>query len=188
MHGNVRWYLAVCAMLFCLSSLQARPDEDAWAGYRFLIGNWVGEGSGGPGQGSGEFSLAFGLDKKVLIRKNRSDYPAANGRPAVHHEDLMVIYRGDDGKPSKAIYFDNEAHVIEYKATGSDDHKTLTFVSDARPSAPRFRLTYTKSEGETVKIKFEIAPPGKPEEFKTYLEGSARRKMGAGIPRVRGEP
>ena len=66
--------------------------------------------------------------------------------------------------------------MINYAATFSDDKRTLTFLSDAVPSAPRFRLSYTKGADDSIGIKFEIAPPGTPEAFKTYLEGTARRQ------------
>jgi hypothetical protein len=82
----------------------------------------------------------------------------------------------DRGGPAKAIYFDSEGHVINYAATFSNDERTLTFLSDAVPSAPRFRLSYTKGADDSMGIKFEIAPPGTPEVFKTYLEGNARRQ------------
>jgi hypothetical protein len=151
-------------------------DGDPWKPYEFLIGEWTGEGGGEPGKGSGEFSFAWDLQKRVLVRKNRADFPGAAGRPAVSHEDLMVIYRGDDGGPGKAIYFDSEGHVIHYAASVSDDKRTLTFSSEAAVAVPRFRLTYTKEKEDKLHIKFEIAPPGKPDDFKTYLEGSAHRK------------
>ena len=100
------------------------------------------------------------------------------GKPAAKHEDLLIVYRGAGGKHTKAIYFDNEDHVIQYTVTLSDDKKSLVFLSDPDPSAPRFRLTYTKDKDESLRIKFEFAPPGKPDEFKTYAEGSARKKTG----------
>jgi len=153
----------------------AAPDDDAWKPYRFLVGDWTGEGSGEPGKGSGRFSFAWDLQEKVLLRRNRTEYPATKDRPAVLHEDLMVIYRADRDGPTKAIYFDSEGHVINYAVTFSDDKRALTFLSDAVPNAPRFRLSYTKGADEAIKIKFEIAPPGKPEGFRTYLEGSAQR-------------
>lgn len=169
-------FLAFLLLFPIVGSAPADTKDDSWAAFRFLLGEWVGEGDGKPGQGSGGFSFAPDLGGKVLVRKNRNDIPAANGRPAVTHGDLLIIYRGSDGKRNKAIYFDNEDHVIQYTVTASGDGNALTFVSDAVPSQPRFRLTYTKGKGETVSIKFEIAPPGKAEEFKTYLEGTARRK------------
>jgi hypothetical protein len=58
----------------------------------------------------------------------------------------------------------------------SADGQSLTFVNEPKSAAPRFRLSYTKSGEDALRIKFEIAPPGKPENFRTYVEGSARRK------------
>jgi hypothetical protein len=177
---------AVGFALFLLNPPSTCRGEDAWEPYRFLIGEWVGEGSGQPGKGGGAFSFTLDLQDKVLVRKNHSEYPAAPGRPAVAHDDLMVIYRAAAGGPMKAIYFDSEDHVIHYTATIAADRRTITFLSDAVSSGPRFRLSYTKGENETVGIKFEIAPPGKPDAFKTYLEGSARRKGAAESGKTRG--
>lgn len=167
-------------VLVTLSAGAADPpsDDDPWKPFRFLVGEWMGEGGGEPGRGSGGFSFAWDLHEKVLVRRNRAEYPATQGRPASSHEDLMVIYRDEGGGPTRAIYFDSEGHVIHYKATFSQDHRTLTFLSDADPASPRFRLSYTRGEGEVLRIQFEIAPPGKPDAFKTYLDGNARRRKG----------
>lgn len=157
----------------------ALPEQDPWEPYRFLVGEWTGEGGGEPGKGSGGFSFGWDLQGKVLVRRNRAEYPATQGRPASSHEDLMVIYRREGSSPTKAIYFDSEGHVINYTATFSDDNRTLTFLSDAAQSTPQFRLSYMKGEEDAVRIRFEMAPPGKPDGFKTYLEGSARRQKGS---------
>jgi hypothetical protein len=150
-------------------------EPDRWAELRFLIGDWTGEDKGG--QGSGEFSLAADLEGKVLVRRGKADLPAAGQRPAGHHEDLMVIHRDGTDGPIEAVYFDNEGHVIHYSVTASKDGQTVTFISEAAASEPRFRLTYKKEKEDSVVVKFEIAPPGKPDGFQTYLEGTARRKM-----------
>jgi hypothetical protein len=86
----------------------------------------------------------------------------------------MIVYT--EAKETKAIYFDNEGHVIHYTPSFSDDGKSLTFLSAIQPSSPRFRLTYIKDGDDRVKINFEIAPPGRPEAFKMYLQGTCRRK------------
>ena len=140
------------------------------------MGRWVGEGSGQPGQGSGSFSFRFDLQGKILVRNNRADYPARQDRPAFSHEDLMVIYHEGEGMPARAIYFDNEGHVINYAASASEDGTAWLFVSDPAPSRPRFRLTYTKENHGTLAIKFEIAPPGQPDSFSPYIEAKARRQ------------
>lgn len=148
----------------------AAPAADPWAGWRFLAGDWTGEDA--KGVGTGAFSFRFELDDHVLVRRNHADLPAANGRPAAKHDDLMVIYPGV-GK--EAEYWDNEGHVLRYTADLSADGRTLTFVTAPVASAPRFRLTYTKTSDATLDIRFEIAPPGNPEGFTPYLSGRARR-------------
>jgi hypothetical protein len=165
---------ALLVVLVCAGPAAGAAEDDSWSDYQFLLGEWRGEGDGGQGKGSGGFSFSRDLQGKVLVRKNRTDFPATSGRPAFSHEDLMIVYPGE-GKP-RAIYFDSEGHVINYVASFSADKRTLTFISDATPSTPRFRLSYTHGEGGTLRIKFEIAAPGKPDEFKTYLEGAARRE------------
>ncbi len=82
---------AIARILFSLllilvgGTLQAQAKDDPWDPFRFLIGDWVGEGK--EGQGSGYFSLTPDLQGKVLVRKNHAELPAANGRPAAAHDD-----------------------------------------------------------------------------------------------------
>jgi hypothetical protein len=153
--------------------------QDPWTGWRFLVDHWVGGGSGSPGEGSGSFSFRFDLDGKVLVRRSHSEYPATSGRPAVVHDDLMVVYPDSSTGRFAAIYFDNEGHIIHYVAELAADGTRITFLSEAAPSTPGFRLIYTKLPFDAVGITFEVAPPGAPGAFKTYLAGKAVRKAGA---------
>jgi hypothetical protein len=150
-------------------------EDDPWADFRFLIGTWVSDGR--PEEGSGSFTLEPDLGGKILIRRNLAELPAAKGRPAGKHEDLMIVYREPGAKTFRASYFDNEGHIIQYAVSALPDKKGLVFLSDSDRTGPRFRLSYTKGKGNKVAIKFEIAPPGKESQFKTYLEGSVRRKQ-----------
>jgi hypothetical protein len=151
------------------------PPSVSWEKWQPLIGVWKAEGKGNPGEGQGSFSFAYDLQNRVILRKSRTDYPAAEGRPAFAHDDLLVIYADEASHRFRGNYFDNEGHVIRYTAEFSPDGKTVTFVSDPAPSQPAFRLTYTMTEPTTLSIKFEIAPPNAPEKFKVYVEGSARK-------------
>jgi hypothetical protein len=147
---------------------------DPWAGWRFLIGDWAGEGSGKPGEGLGWFSLRFDLDERVLVRRNHAEYPAAGAKPGAVHEDLMFCYQDPAGGRILAIYFDNEGHVIRYVADSGDPGRVV-FVREVNSSSPRFRLTYTRLGPDTVGIAFEIAPPGHPDAFVPYLTGKGVR-------------
>jgi hypothetical protein len=158
----------------CLSA-QPEKTESPWAPISFLIGEWTGEGGGQPGQGAGTFSFLPDLNQKILVRKNRSDYPATKERPAFTHSDLMTIYREPDAIKLRAIYFDTEDHVIHYTVEPSSDGQVVQFIGDASPANPRFRLTYRKTGADTLSIRFEIAMPEKPDAFSTYIEATAHR-------------
>ena len=163
----------LAVLCLALSPLVAQPPKpaDRFAPLAFLIGEWTGVGSGAPGQGSGGFSFLPDQDGKILVRKNRADYPAANGRPAFSHTDLMIVYK-DDGEPQlRAIYFDTEDHVIHYSVEPSPDGSSVRFLSK------NFRLTYRKTGPDTLAIKFEISPLDKPGDFRAYIDATARRKM-----------
>jgi hypothetical protein len=146
-----------------------------WDSWRFLLGEWIGEGGGKPGQGYGNFSFDFDLQEQILVRRNHMGYPATNDQPAIVHDDLLIIYPGT-GATTQAIYFDNEGHVIHYKAELSQDQKALMFLSDPTESMPQFRLTYLKTGEDILTVRFEIAPPGRPGAFIVYAEGIGRRK------------
>ena len=147
-----------------------------WDGWQYFLGEWIGAGTGEPGEGSGEFNFYFDLQTQILIRKSFAEYPASAEKPAYRHDDLMVIYRDSKGL-FHATYWDNEGHIIHYTAKFSRDKNTLTFISDIEPAAPRFRFTYKKMRSDMLSIKFDIASPGKPEEFSAYIEASAQRKI-----------
>jgi hypothetical protein len=170
--------LALLSMV-SLALAQQTPNRSApaaWAPLEFLLGEWIGEGGGAPGQGTGGFSFQPDLEQKILVRKNRAEYPTTKDRPAFRHDDLTIVYQQPGAERLRAIYFDNEGHVIDYAVEVSGDRSTVQFVSEPSTSNPRYRLTYRRTGDETVAIKFEISPPGKADSFSTYIEASARRK------------
>jgi hypothetical protein len=145
--------------------------------WRALIGDWV---SVEPAQtGSGASSFRLELDGRAIVRRNRAEIASGAARTTTPHEDLMVIYPIGTGNAARALYVDNEDHVIQYAASWSPDGKVLTFVSDAAPGAPRFRLVYAFQSASDVSIAFEIATPDNPDTFKTYVTGKARRTASA---------
>jgi hypothetical protein len=174
---KIRWAGVVLLALLFGPSSQSQEAKRAheWDSWKFLIGRWVGEGGGGPGQGSGWFSFQPDLQGATLIRKNHSEYPATKERGAYSHDDLMVMYADPGTGQTRAFYVDSEGHVIHYVATASADGTNFTFLSEANSSAPRYRLTYVKTQADALRLTFEIAPPGKPEQFEKYIEATAHR-------------
>jgi hypothetical protein len=170
--GLLLFFLCVAFIARLTARQSAEPVN--WDAYRFLLGEWIGEGSGDPGQGSGGFAFALDLQNTVLVRKNYANYPATKDRPAFSHSDLMIVYR--EKGITRADYFDNEQHVIHYSVSISSDSTSFVFVSDPVASEPRYRLTNAKLGTDSIEITFEIAPPGKPDSFTRYIEAVARRK------------
>jgi hypothetical protein len=164
----------ILAIMACASA-GAADKPAGWGPLQSLVGEWTGEGGGAPGAGTGRFSFKPDLQGQILVRKNRAEYPATKDRPAMVHDDLMVVYRESPEAPLHAIYFDSEGHTIRYEVYGPPDGSAAVFLSAAEPAAPRYRLTYTPAGQDRLKIKFEIAPPGKTGEFATYIEAGARR-------------
>ena len=159
-------------IIFCgILSTGFSQQKTNWDQWRWLTGEWVGEGSGQPGTGGGIFSFKTDLDQHVLIRKSHSEYPATADKPQVIHDDLMVVYPDFSGTPAKAIYFDNEGHTINYSITYSD--KSIILTSDKIPNVPIFRLTYSLLDNETVNTKFEMSQDGV--KFFTYIEGKSKK-------------
>jgi hypothetical protein len=138
----------------------AKPD---WAPLSFLQGDWRGESVKGS---TGEFSFKPELGDRVLVRRD-SAKPASN--PKELHEGLMVVY--PEGSGFRADFWDNEGHTIHYRVATSEGQAVFT---SEEGSGPRFRLTYKKNPDSTLHVTFDVAPPGG--EYKTYIEGSARRK------------
>ncbi len=148
--------------LLCFAAAIAvlAENPDPWKPLEFLAGQWAGEGKGPPGEGAGGSSFDFDLQHKVLIRKNYAVYPT------FRHDDLMVVYLDPVSKALKAIYFDNEEHVIHYTVESGEDW--VRFLSEA------YRLTYRKAGRDKLLLDFDIAPPGKP--FANYIHAELRRK------------
>ena len=146
-------------------------QNNPWENWSWLIGEWKGEGGGQPGQGEGTFSFSFDLDKKILVRKSHTEYPQPENKPNIVHTDLMIVYTGNSGSPSKSIYFDNEGHIINY--TVSTTGKEIIFTSEKTSDSPIFRLTYSLLEKDLVDTRFEISMDGV--NFRMYVQGKSRK-------------
>ncbi len=163
---------AFAILLLGLASICFSQQDTTWNRWNWLIGDWIGEGSGTPGRGVGWFSIQPNLGGKILVRRSHSDYPATKEKPQIVHDDFMVVYADSGGQPSKAIYFDNEGHVINYSVTYSE--RSVVLTSSRIQNASVFRLTYVLLNKETVDVKFEMSHDG--EHFLTYTEGKCKKK------------
>jgi hypothetical protein len=157
-------------------SAQVPSSKTALDDLKFLIGDWEAVGGGDPGVGKGGFSFTLDLQSKIIIRRSYADYPATTNRPAMRHDDLMVIYFDESAHQTFANFFDTEGHQIKYRVTTSADRQSVVFMSEPVQSQPRYRLSYTASRDGNLNGTFDIAPPGQPETFKNYLQWTGRKK------------
>lgn len=161
----------VVAALTIQSARAAAPSAKFGMKWNALIGEWKGEGASG---GGGACGFHRDLSDQIIVRTNHATLQTSGGKPANPHDDLMVIYPGATEDKARAMYFDNEGHVIDYDAEWSADGASLTFLS--KPGmGPQFRLIYRRAEPKAFTVTFEMAPPGQA-SFRPYTSGKIKRQ------------
>ena len=99
---------------------------------------------------------------------------AGVGRVAALVPVFPVVFVAD-GDALRAVYFDNEGHVIHYHVAVVESDNAIQFLSPASADQPGFRLTYIPTGPATLRLLFEIAPLGTASLFSPYIEAQARR-------------
>lgn len=175
------WVLVLSLSAVPMMGQAAAPagaaKADPFQALRFLQGTWAATAQGPNGVNSvGEYS--FGPELKGHVFARHAVNTAACEGPAdfdCNHGDLLYVY--PEGPGLKAIFLDNEGHVIHYDVS-TPDAATVVFLSEASqpPSqpSPQFRLTY-HLQGGVMSGKFQMKPPGG-SEWRSYLEWSGGKK------------
>ena len=172
----IRLIIAVvlsCAALAAQSP--GRPPADPWRPLRFLLGTWDAKTQGGSAGADASGAYTFQLELKDHVLARHSSAAGCRG-PAdfnCDHGDLLYVYQESPGQALKAIYFDNEGHVIHYEVT-TPDPATAVFLSPPAQAGPQFRLVYHLN-GKTMEGKFQMRMPGQG-DFRSYLEWSGAHK------------
>ena len=161
-----------------LCAQNARTSEtpaEEWKPLQFLIGTWDAKTQGGSAgaAGSGAYTFRLELRRHILARYSSSAGCKGPADFDCEHGDLLYIYPQGPGMPLKAIYFDNEGHVINYDVT-TPEANTAVFLSPASQPGPQFRLMY-ELKGRTMQGRFQLRMPGQA-EFKSYLEWRGDKK------------
>lgn len=167
-------YLALFLLLTAAASVYAQQpaESDPLAPLQFLVGEWQGQGSGKSGDSTaGGFTFDYDVQKHVLVRKNFAEYAARNERGAQRHDDLMVIY--PENGALKAMYWDNEGHVIRYLVT--TPAPGLVVYTSEEGAGARFRLSNKLEADGSMSIAFDIRGPGD-KGFKRYIDAKATKK------------
>ena len=167
------------AVSVCAQSAPSTP-ADPWAPLAFLQGTWDARTPGDANvTAMGTYTFRTELGNHILAR--HSTTAAGCKGPATFdcdHGDLLYVYRDAPTQALKAIYFDNEGHVIHYDVS-SPAANSVMFLSDSSQPGPQFRLLYDL-KANVMYGKFQVHMPGQT-EWKSYLEWSgAKRSVSAG--------
>ena len=167
------------AMLMCCSlplaaQIASHTAPDPWQSLSFLEGAWEAKTQATPGvSAAGRYTFQRELGGHILARHSTSD--AGCKGPITfdcEHGDLLYLFQEAPGQPIKAIYFDNEGHVIHYNVS-TPAPANAVFLSDTGPG-PQFRLTY-ELKSSVMYGKFQMRMPGQ-SEWHSYLEWSGSRQ------------
>ena len=158
--------------LLTAGTLCAQGAADAWAPLRFLMGTWEAKGKGAGVEGTGWYAFQTDLKDHVLVRRSGTKDCKGPADFNCDHSDVLYVYPGTGPGVYRAIYFDNEGHVIHYDVTVSG--MSAVMLSDAKLPGPQFRLVYER-KGDVMNGKFEMKPPGQT-EWRSYLEWSGGKR------------
>ena len=166
---------ALCATVMAQGTSTQKQPGDPWQALRFLVGTWEAKTQGGSAGAAASGAYTFRLDLKDHVLARHSTSAGCKG-PAdfdCEHGDLLYLYQDAAGQPLKAIYFDNEGHVIHYEVT-TPAPNMVVLISATSPNGPQYRLTY-ELKGPLMMGKFQMRMPGQ-SDFQAYLEWSGGRK------------
>jgi hypothetical protein len=159
-------------VLICTGILNA---QNQWDALSFLEGTWDGatkaQASGVHANGTYIFRKEMG--GHVLARHTSAAGCKGPADFNCEHSDLLYIYQDTRDQPLKAIYFDNEGHVIHYGVSTPAPGSAI-FISDPAVPGPQYRLVYELA-GAVMSGKFQMRMPGKA-EWTSYLEWSGSKK------------
>jgi len=158
----------------CCAQAQAQPKADEaaqWKPLAFLLGTWEAKtDAGGKVNSIGTYTFKPELNGTVLARHSSADSCKGPADFDCDHHDLLYLFH--EGDAIRAVYFDNEGHVLHYTVSTP---KPTTVVFDTEPGpGPRFRLTYELAGGR-MQGKFQMSPPGSA-EYHSYLEWSGGKR------------
>lgn len=156
-----------------LCAQNASSGGNQWSALSFLEGTWGAKAAGNGGAAEvGSYTFRLELRDHILARHGDLGQCKGPSTFDCDHGDLLYIYSDAPTQPLKAIYFDNEGHVIHYDVSTPSPNAAV-FLSESSQPGPQFRLTY-ELKGQIMYGKFQMRMPGQ-QEWQSYLEWSGEK-------------
>jgi hypothetical protein len=169
------YYLLPLFLVVPLCAQNIPSATNQWSALSFLEGTWDAKATGNGGVAAiGSYTFRLELRDHILARHGDLSQCKGPSTFDCDHGDLLYIYRDAPTQPLKAIYFDNEGHVIHY-VVSAPSPTSAVFLSDSSQPGPQFRLAY-ELKGQVMYGTFQIRMPGQ-REWKSYLEWSGGRRQ-----------
>lgn len=164
-------------LVFSLPVVAQTPPEaaDPFQSLSFLQGTWDANVQSNSGlQLSGRYTFSRELNGHILARHSTND-PGCKAPASFDcaHTDMLYIFHDGPAPGLKAIYFDNEGHVIHYDVT-TPSPTSVVFLSSSPAPGPHFRLMYELA-GAVMTGRFQMHMPGE-NDWHTYLEWTGGRR------------
>jgi hypothetical protein len=162
----------IAFMLLGIAGLSAQTDSSPLKPLAFLEGTWEAktqQGTAGA-TAAGTYTFVKELGGHILARHSATADCKGPTSFDCDHNDLFYVYQ--DGQALRAIYFDNEGHVIHYNVMSGPNN--AEFLSDPSIPGPQFRLVYDRKDA-VMSGKFQMRMPGQT-EWKSYLEWTGAKR------------
>jgi len=161
----------------CLCAQSPAPGGvDPFKSLGFLEGEWSATT---PASGAnaahviGSYTFRRELAGHLLVRHSSSASCKGPTDFDCEHGDLLFIYLEGPAQAMRAIYFDNEGHVIHY-GVSTPTPTSVVFLSDPAVPGRQFRLAYELKD-RLMSGKFQMHVPGSG-DWQSYLEWSGTKK------------
>jgi hypothetical protein len=166
------------------SIAQAPVKDDPWSPVRFLVGEWTGESTGEPGQGTVKRTYRFVLGDKFLHEQNVSTYPPQPKNPKGEVHEHWAFFSYDRARKALVLrQLHQESFVNQYVMLAEAKAGTVVFETEALENLPRgwkARESYEVVSPNEFVETFELAEPGA--EFKLYSRSRFKRVSGTAAP------
>ncbi|MEE9442589.1 MAG: hypothetical protein V3V99_07965 [candidate division Zixibacteria bacterium] len=168
-------------LLLCSSFVMAQDKDkpDKWEPLRFFVGQWHGQVSGMPGNGTGEREYKFILGDNYLHCVNKAVFKPQDKNPKGEvHEDWM-FFSFDAGRKKHVMRqfniegFTNQFVIDSVSFDGKTIVMTTEYVENGPPGTKARYILMITGDDEFTEI-FELAFSGK--ELKECLKNNWTRK------------